>query len=193
MNKLTQQLTAKLMSICAPNAPLENNHSLYNQFGIDNLTEEQRIQVEAELIKHFEFEKIVWMELPSGLTEDKTTPIVAKSIKILDTDNPKYPGKVGYVYKVLFTPIVYDPKELHEPVKDGCVFAPIIYNPETFEPKQSITITWSPEFPQDINAPERTYDDDKQMIRDMLEKVLNNPEEYRPKGYRACIVRFATA
>ena len=86
---------------------------------------------------------------------------------------------------------MYDPKSLHEPVKDGCVFAPTIYNPETFEPKQSITLTWSPEFPQDINAPERTYEDDKQMIRNMLEKVLNNPEEYRPEGYRACIVRFA--
>ena len=183
-------LAEKLMSICAPNAPLENNHSLDNTFGIDNLTEEQRIQVEAELIKHFDFEKIVWMELPSGLTEDKTTPIVAKTYKITN-DDPKHTGKVGYVYKVLFTPKMYDPKSLHEPVKDGCVFAPTIYNPETFEPKQSITLTWSPEFPQDINAPERTYEDDKQMIRNMLEKVLNNPEEYRPEGYRACIVRFA--
>jgi hypothetical protein len=178
------ELAEKLMSIYAPNAPLENN------FGIDNLTEEQRIQVEAELIKHFDFEKIVWMELPSGLTEDKTTPIVVKAYKITN-DDPKHTGKVGYVYKVLFTPKMYDPKSLHEPVKDGCVFAPTIYNPETFEPKQSITLTWSPEFPQDINAPERTYEDDKQMIRNMLEKVLNNPEEYRPEGYRACIVRFA--
>jgi hypothetical protein len=29
------------------------------------------------------------------------------------------------------------------------------------------------------------------MIRDMLEKVLDNPEEYRPKGYIGCLVRFA--
>ena len=75
------ELAEKLMSICAPNAPLENNHSLDNTFGIDNLTEEQRIQVEAELIKHFDFERIIWMELPSGLTEDKTTPIVVHSVK----------------------------------------------------------------------------------------------------------------
>ena len=186
------ELAEKLMSICSPNAPLENNHSLDNTFGIDNLTEEQRIQVETELIKHFEFERIVWMDLPSGLTEDKTTPIVAKSIKISDEDNTKYPGKIGYVYKVLFTPKMYGPIEIHKPVKDGCVFAPIIYDPNTFQPTQSITLTWSPEFPQDINAPERTYEDDKQMIRDMLEKVLDNPEEYRPEGFRACIVRFAT-
>ena len=187
---MKSELTEKLMSICSPNAPLQNNHSLDNIFGIHNLTEEQRIQVEKELIKHFEFEKIVWMELPSGLTEDKTTPIAAKTYKITN-DDPKHSGKVGYVYQVLFTPKIYDPKELHEPVKDGCVFAPIIYNPETFTPKQSITITWSPEFPQDLNAPQRTYEDDKQMIRDMLEKVLANPEEYRPEGFRAGIVRLA--
>jgi len=179
---MKSNLTEKLLSICDGNS---------NQvFGINDSTEEQRVQVEAELIKHFEFNKIVWMELPTGLTEDKTTPIVAKTYKITN-DDPKHTGKIGYVYKVLFSPKMYEPKELHEPVKDGCVFAPIIYNPETFEPKQSITISWSPDFPQDIDAPVRTLEDDKQMIRDMLEKVLNNPEEYRPKGYIACLIRFA--
>ena len=185
------ELAEKLMSICAPNAPLENNHSLDNTFGIDNLTEEQRIQVEAELIKHFDFERIVWMDLPSGLTEDKSKAISVSTYKISDND-PKHSGKIGYVYKVLFTPKMYGPIEIYKPVKDGCVFAPVIYDPLTFQPTQSITLTWSPEFPQDINAPERTYEDDKQMIRDMLEKVLANPEEYRPEGFRACMVRFAT-
>jgi hypothetical protein len=80
---------------------------------------------------------------------------------------------------------------MYKPVKDGCVFAPITFNPETFEPKQSITLTWSPEFPQDIDAPKRTYEDDKQMIRNMLEKVLDNPEEYRPMGYTGCTLRYA--
>jgi len=179
---MKSNLTEKLLSICDGNS---------NQvFGINDSTEEQRVQVEAELIKHFEFDKIVWMELPTGLTEDKTTPIVAKTYKITN-DDPKHTGKIGYVYKVLFSPKMYEPKELHEPVKDGCVFAPIIYNPETFEPKQSITLSWSPDFPQDIDAPVRTLEDDKQMIRDMLEKVLNNPEEYRPKGHIACLIRFA--
>jgi len=185
---MTTELTKKLMSICAPNAPLENNHSLDNTFGIDNLTEEQRIQVEAELIKHFGFDRIVWMELPSGLSENNE-PIVAKSVKLAGEEDPKHPGKVGYVYKVFFGELL--PIELHAPVKDGCVFAPTVYDPATFEPKQSITITWSPDFPQDIDAPERTYEDDKQMIRDLLERVLTNPEEYRPEGFRACIVRYA--
>jgi len=29
------------------------------------------------------------------------------------------------------------------------------------------------------------------MIRDMLEKALDNPEEYRPKGHIGCLIRFA--
>lgn len=180
---MKSNLTEKLLSICEGNS---------NQaFGINDLTEEQRIQIEAELIKHFEFDKIVWTSLPSGLTEDGKTPFVVKSLKISDSDNPTYKHKVGYMYTILFTPKMYEPGEMYKPVKDGCVFGPIVYNPETFEPKQSITISWSPEFPQDLDAPVRTLEDDKQMIRNMLEKVLDTPEEYRPKEHIGCLIRFA--
>ena len=179
---MKSNLTEKLLSICG---------NSMEGFSINNSTEEQRVQVEVELIKHFEFDKIVWMDLPTGLTEDKKTVISVKSLKISDSDNPTYKHKVGYVYTVNFTPKMYEPGEMYKPVKDGCVFGPIVYNPETFEPKQSITLTWSPDFPQDINAPVRTYEDDKQMIRNMLEKVLDNPEEYRPEGYIGCLIRLA--
>ena len=178
---MRSNLTEKLLSICGNSMEV---------FSINNSTEKQRVQVEEELIKHFEFDKIVWMDLPTGLTEDGKTPIVAKSLKISDLDNPTYKHKVGYVYTISFTPKMYEPGEMYKPVKDGCVFGPIVYNPETFEPKQSITLTWSPDFPQDINAPVRTYEDDKQMIRNMLEKVLDNPEEYRPKGHIGGMIRF---
>jgi len=175
---MKSNLTKKLLSICG------DAHMTYgcsDNEGITRLTEEQRIQVEAELIKHFEFDKIVWIEL------DINRLIPLKSMKISDSDNPTYKHKVGYFYTVSFTPKMYEPNEIYKPVKDGCVFGPILYNPETFEPFQSITLTWSPEFPQVIG----TYQDDKQMIRDMLEKVLENPEEYKPKGHVGCLVRFS--
>jgi hypothetical protein len=185
---MKSNLVEKLISICGST---DKTYGCCDNKAITRLTEEQRVQVEAELIKHFEFDKIIWMELPAGLIEDKTTPIVAESIKLSDSDNPTYKHKVGYIYTLMFTPKMYEPDEIYKPVKDGCVFAPTTYNPEIFEPKQSITLTWSPEFPQDIDAPKKTYEDDKQMLRDMLEKVLNNPEDYRPIGYIGCIVRFA--
>ena len=184
---MKSKLTKKLLSICGD---ADNTYGCNDNNGVTRLTEEQRIQVEAELVKSLGFSKVVWMELPSGLTEDKTTPIVPKYRKISDVEEPPHEGEVGYVYTITFTPKIYDPLEMHESVKDGCVFAPIIYNPQTFEPTQSITLTWSPEFPQDINSPQRTYEDDKQMIRDMLEKVLDNPEEYRPTGYTGCLLRY---
>jgi hypothetical protein len=185
---MKSNLVEKLISICGST---DKTYGCSDTESITRLTEEQRIQVEAELIKHFGFDKIIWMQLPSGFTEDSKTPIVAKAIKISDSDNPTYKHKVGYIYTLNFTPKMYEPGEIYKPVKDGCEFAPTTYNPETFEPKQSITISWSPDFPQDIDTPIRTYEDDKQMIRDMLEKVLDSPEEYRPKGYIGCLVRFA--
>lgn len=184
---MKSELTQELIRICGPKFEIE--HDRFDQFGIDNLTEEQRIEVEQKLIEHFEFEKIVWMELPSGITEDGN-PVVAKSIKLSEDENPKYTGKVGYVYKILFTPKIYNPLDLYTGVKDGCVFAPVLYNPLTFQPTQSITLSWSPEIIQDLDAPPRTLEDDKQMIRDLLEKVLDNPEAYRPEGHRHTIVRF---
>lgn len=184
---MKSNLTEKLLSICG-NA--DKTYGCNDNEGITRLTDEQRIQVEAELINHFEFDRIVWMKLPSGLSEDKTTPIVPKSVRISDTDNPTHKHKVGYIYTIMFTPKMYEPGEMYKPVKDGCVFSPTVYNPETFEPKQSITLTWSPEFPQDINTPARTEEDDKQMIRDMLEKVLSNPDEYRPTGHIGCLLRY---
>ena len=185
---MKSNLTEKLLSICES---ADKTYGCNDIQGITQLTEEQRVQVEVELIKHFEFDKIVWMDLPTGLTEDKKIAISAKSLRISYSDNPTYKHKVGYVYTISFTPKIYSPGEMYKPVKDGCVFGPIVYNPETFEPKQSITLTWSPEFPQDLDAPVRTYEDDKQMIRNMLEKVLDNPEEYRPEGYIGCLIRLA--
>jgi len=184
---MKSNLAEKLLSICGS---ADKTYGCNDIQGITQLTEEQRTQVEVELIKHFEFDKIVWMNLPTGLTEDKKTTISVKSLRISDSDNSTYKHKVGYVYTISFTPKMYDPGEMYKPVKDGCVFGPIVYNPETFKPTQNITLTWSPDFPQDIDAPQRTYEDDKQMIRDMLEKVLDNPEEYRPKGYIGGMIRF---
>jgi hypothetical protein len=180
-------ITEKLLSICGD---ADKTYGYFDSTVIIKLTEEQRIEVETELIKHLGFNKIVWMDLPAGLTEDGEKAIVMKTYKMSDVEEPPHKGKVGYVYTIFFTPKMYDPMEMYQPVKDGCVFSPIVYNPETFEPTQSITLTWSPEFAQDfpIHNSEEVM---KQTFRDQLEKVLANPEEYRPVGHVACCIRYA--
>ena len=184
---MKSNLTEKLLSICGD---ASKTYGCFDSTVIIKLTEEQRIEVETELIKHLGFNKIVWMDLPAGLTEDGEKAIVMKTYKMSDVEEPPHKGKVGYVYTIFFTPKMYDPMEMYQPVKDGCVFSPIVYNPETFEPTQSITLTWSPEFAQDfpIHNSEEVM---KQTFRDQLEKVLANPEEYRPVGHVACCIRYA--
>jgi hypothetical protein len=188
---MKSELAEKLFSICG-------SENIYETYGyndlksITQLTEEQRIEIESLLIDNLGFDKIVWVGLPAGLTEDGEKAFVVKTRKIVDAyDEPPHKGEVGYVFTLTFTPKMYEPGEISKPVKGGCVFAPTAYNSETFQNEQSITLTWSPSSLQDVDAPVRTYEDDKQMIREMLEKVLDSPEEYRPVGYTGCLIRYA--
>ena len=182
-------LAEKLLSICLVDRELSGSYDIVtNTVGIDNLTEEQRTQVEEELMKHFEFSEISWIELPSGLDQDGN-PIVVKTVKISDSKNSDYSGKVGYVYRIVFTPVMYDPADLHTPIKDGGVIAPLLIDPLTMLPKRSVTIEWLPEFPQDIDNPQ-TWEDQKKIVRDKLEAILENPHEYTPQGHRGCLLRF---
>lgn len=184
---MESKLTNKLLSICGS---ADKTYGYNDIESITKLTEQQRIEIELLLIDNLGFDKIIWMDLPAGLTEDGEKAVVAKTFKIFDIEEPPHKGKVGYVYTITFTPKMYDPMEMYQPVKDGCVFGPIVYNPETFEPTQSITLTWSPEFAQDFptNNNEEVM---KQTFRDQLEKVLANPKEYRPVGYTGCLIRYA--
>ena len=127
------------------------------------------------------------MEIPSGLTEDGEQAIVAQTHKLTDSDYETYEGKTAYMYQILFSPKMYDPETIHEPVKDGCILTPLVYNPTTFTPKRKIIIEYSPEYTNEI----LTDEDMKQHLRGKLEKVLANPGEYQAEGFRACMLRFA--
>ena len=155
------------------------------------LTDEQKLQVEQLVIDHYKVKKVLWMQIPSGITEYGEQAIVARTHKLADSDYETYEGKTAYVYQILFTPKMYDPKTVYTPVKDGCTFGPLIYNPENFEPSRSITLTFNPTFPQDIDSTEDQDEIMKQSLRDKLEKVLTSPEDYMPEAFRACMLRFA--
>lgn len=160
-------------------------------YGVTALTDEQKLQVEQLVVDHYKVKKVLWMEIPSGLTEDGEQAIVAQTHKLTDSDYETYEGKTAYMYQILFSPKMYDPKTIHQPVKDGCTFGPLLYNPETFEPSRSITITFSPTYPQDIDSKEDQEQVMKQSLHDKLDKVLTNPEEYMPEAFRGCMLRFA--
>ena len=193
---MENQITKRMMDIVGPVTDERHAFGKYKQepnpggYNVVALTDEQIQQVEQLVIDHYKVKKVLWMEIPSGLTEDGEQAIVAQTHKLLDTDI-LYEGKTAYVYQILFTPKMYDPKTIHQPVKDGCTFGPLLYNPETFEPSRSITITFSPTFPQDIDSKEDQEQVMKQFLHDKLDKVLTNPEEYMPEAFRGCMLRFA--
>ena len=193
---MENQITKRMMDIVGPVTDERHAFGKYKQepnpggYNVVALTDEQMQQVEQLVIDHYKVKKVLWMEIPSGLTEDGEQAIVAQTHKLLDTDI-LYEGKTAYVYQILFTPKMYDPKTIHQPVKDGCTFGPLLYNPETFEPSRSITITFSPTFPQDIDSKEDQEQVMKQFLHDKLDKVLTNPEEYIPEAFRGCMLRFA--
>jgi len=193
---MENQITKRMMDIVGPVTDERlafgglNMPSAPGGYLVTALTNEQKVQVEQLVLEHYKVKKVLWMELPAGLTEDGEEAIVAKTHKLVDEDYETYEGKTAYVYQILFSPKMHDPKTVHNAVKDGCTMTPIIYNPETFTPYRKIVLTWSLEQAQDfsVNNSEEVM---KQTLRDQLEKVLANPEEYMHEGFRACMLRFA--
>jgi hypothetical protein len=164
-------------------------------YGLSNLTSEQQKQVEELLKEHLGFSKIEWMDLPAGLitnSQGEEMAIVAKTRLIGDTPIDDYKDRTCYFYQIVYSPVIYDPKEITIPVKDGMVISPLLYNPATFEPSRKITIEWKPEdlfHEKDIQP--ITWEDEKTYLREKLEALLANPEDFKPKGRRGLMLRFA--
>jgi len=139
--------------------------------------------LKEELLKCDEFlgcEGIDFMEYPvqiiDGTAYTAQTMKLGNDTKFVDTP---------YIYNISFTPEMYDPNSIHTPVKDGAAITPPLYNPMTFQPTKKIVLQFNPEGLMDETSDETK----KQEIRDLLEKVLQNPEEYQIKGERGIMVR----
>ena len=195
---MTNQITQKFIDLLGPITDDKLHFGKYAQqassvsYNVTALTDEQRQQVEQLVIDHYKVKKVLWMEIPSGMTEDGKQAIVAITHRLVDSEYETYEGKTAYVYQIMFSPIMYNPTSfMKQTVKDGCTFGPLIYNPKTCEPSRHIILTFNPTFPQDVDSTENQEEVMKQSLRDKLEKVLANPDEYMPEGFRACMLRFA--
>lgn len=164
-------------------------------YGVDNLTQTQITSVENLLKEHFGFSKIEWMDLPAGLitnSQGEEMAVVAKTKLVGDTPIDDYKDRTCYFYQIVYSPVIYDPKDITIPVKDGMVISPLLYNPATFEPSRKITIEWKPEdlfHEKDIQP--ITWEDEKTYLREKLEALLANPDKYKPKGRRGLMIRYA--
>ena len=154
-------------------------------YGIDNLTARQLKAVESVLIKYLKFDRIEWLDRP-GVISLPSGPKPCHTMKLADIQEKSYKNKVGYVYKVQFSPVMYDPTEFNKPVKDGCSITPVIYDLSNFQPIKHIMLSWSP----DGSYASSTNRLMKFELKDKLYDILENPEDYMQKGYRAAMLRF---
>lgn len=189
-NQITQKFIELLGPVTDDRLAFGNYHheGIHGMDTVTELTEQQKQQAEQLLKDHFKFKEVKWINHVGGASEPGKA-VETKTTKLGD-DNTTYEGKTGYIFQIMFTPRIYDPKTIYNAVMDGCTMTPIVYNPETFTPYRQIVLTWSPEQAQDfpVNNSEEVM---KQTLRDQLEKVLANPEEYMPEGIRGVMVRFA--
>ena len=196
---MTNQITQKFIDLLGPITEDRSHFSKYKQepnaggYNVIEMSKVQRELTEEILKEHFKFKEIKWINHVGGAGEPGKA-IVARTFKLEDSDYEVYKGKTGYVYMVMFTPKMYDPTTFAKsPVKDGCTFGPLVYNPETFEPSRTITITFNPTYPQDIDNPEKENSEEvmKQQLRDKLEKVLQDPDAFMPEAFRGAMIRMA--
>jgi hypothetical protein len=165
-------------------------------FGLDNLSIEQQKQIEDLLKEHLSFSKVEWMELPAQVirnSKGEEVAVVAKTRKIDNEPTEDKSDKTLYLYKILYSPVIYDPIDLQKPVKDSMIISPLLYNPVTFEPGRKIVIEWIPAdlYDRQEEIHSITWEDEKIYLREKLEELLANPDHYKPKGRRALMVRFA--
>jgi hypothetical protein len=190
---MQNQITQKFIDLLGP---ITEDRLHFGQLGnkavagghdVVEMSKVQRELTEQLLKDHLKVKKVLWMDLPTGLTEDSKKTIVVNSVKLGDEEPSEYEGKTAYVYQIIFTPKMYDPKTIHDAVKDGCTITPMFYNPLTFTPYKKVIIEYTPEYTEEIF----TAADMNQHLRDKLEQILTNPDDYTPKGMRGVMIRMA--
>ena len=149
--------------------------------------EKELLEYKEKLLECDEFsevEELHYMSLPF-ITNNKI--LNAQSLKI--NGDTKIKGKC-YLLSVMYTPEMFDPTTFNKPVKDGAAITPIVYDPTTFEPKRSILLSFSPERKQEFPPSEFNGEElIRQELHDLLDNVIDNPDEYIVKGTRGLIIR----
>ena len=159
------------------------------QYGFDGLTLYGRDNLEPykeRILQCEEFSECTelnFMNMPMLLSNDDL-PLKADSYKLVE--GQKFKG-VCYLLSLALTPEVFNPDTLHTPVKDGACITPLVYNPETFSPFKKIVLQYNPERAQD-GFLDGEYEL-KMEMKDLLDKVLDNPYDYQVKGERGVLVR----
>jgi len=157
---------------------------------MDNLLYGKLLEKYKEIIsKTDEFkecESLDILEYPLVKSKDGKvlTPYTVKLSDVM-----KFKGRC-YLLSLTLTPEMYDPTLLLKPVKDGAAIGPTVYDPITFEPKRQILLSYNPSVHFNFKNPfEHSEEFKRDEIHQLLDKVLDNFDEYKIKGHREVLVR----
>ena len=133
-----------------------------------------------------ECESLDILEYPLSKSKDGKvlTPYTVKLSDVM-----KFKGRC-YLLSLTLTPEMYDPTLMLKPVKDGAAIGPTVYDPITFEPKRQILLSYNPSVHFNFKNPfEHSEEFKRDEIHQLLDKVLDNFDEYRIKGIKEVLVR----
>lgn len=166
----------------------ENNPPQKDKFGLSENTLYGGIKLEEykdRILQCEEFSECTELFfLDTPVVQTNGEPMTVQSFNVVE--GQKFKGKC-YLLSLMLTPELYNPNSILNSVKDSACISRTIYNPETFEPFKKIVLEFSPERKQDgITNHEAVI---RQELHDLLDKVLDNPEDYQVKGFKRVMVR----
>jgi len=170
----------EIVQVTHPDDNLLTDNQLYGK----NLEKYKEIILNTDEFK--ECESLDVLEHP--LSKDKNGKILTPyTVKLSDV--MKFKGRC-YLLSLTLTPEMYDPTLMFKPVKDGAAIGPTVYDSITFEPKRQILLTYNPSVHFNFdNKFEPTEKFKRDEIHQLLDKVLDNFDEYRIKGIKEVLVR----
>jgi hypothetical protein len=110
----------------------------------------------------------------------KTKTKLCESVKL--GNGFKFKNKC-YLFSLTLSPEIFNPEDLNKEVKNNASISPLIYDPTNFEPHKILRLK--------INHDELVHNK-KEIIKNvqkLVEDIINNSEEYTPKGNRSVIFR----
>jgi hypothetical protein len=153
------------------------DYCLYGKKHLENIKE--------EILKCEEFSECTELTiLDNPVYENDGESYMVQTYKVIE--GQKFGGK-GFLLSISLSPEIFNPETIHKPVKDGACITPTLYDPLTFEPTKKIVLQFSPERVQDGIS--NNGEVIRQELHDLLDKVLDNPQDYQIKGERSVLVR----
>ena len=162
----------------------EDNLLMDNQLYGKNLEKYKEIILKTDEFN--ECDSLDILEYPLSKSKDGKvlTPYTVKLSDVM-----KFKGRC-YLLSLTLTPEMYDPTLMLKPIKDGAAIGPTVYDPITFEPKRQILLSYNPSVHFNFKNPfEHSEEFKRDEIHQLLDKVLDNFDEYKIKGPREVLVR----